>query len=122
MRQRLAAWTPDAASLDSVAFNRLEDIAKASGLPANEQSAPNSILALIGVDPFSGLRPAVREMERSRILGERAIYYAERTPMLLDLQTRALGCRGCGHAGDSLGYLPLRTLSGSPLPCLRTPL
>ena len=91
MRRRLAAWTPDAASLDSVAFNRLEDIAKASGLPANEQSAPNSILALIGVDPFSGLRPAVREMERSRILGERAIYYAERTPMLLDLQTRALG-------------------------------
>ena len=91
LRRRLAAWTPDAASLDSVAFNRLEDIAKASGLPANEQSAPNSILALIGVDPFSGLRPAVREMERSRILGERAIYYAERTPMLLDLQTRALG-------------------------------
>ena len=91
LRRRLAAWAPDAASLDSVAFNRLEDIAKASGLPANEQSAPNSILALIGVDPFSGLRPAVREMERSRILGERAIYYAERTPMLLDLQTRALG-------------------------------
>jgi hypothetical protein len=91
LRRRLAAWAPDAASLDSVAFNRLEDIAKASGLPANEQSAPNSILAIIGVDPFSGLRPAVREMERSRILGERAIYYAERTPTLLDLQTRALG-------------------------------
>ena len=90
LRRRLAAWTPDAASLDSVAFNRLEDIAKASGLPANEQS-PNSILALIGVDPLSGLRPAVREIERSRILGERAIYFAERTPMLLDLQTRALG-------------------------------
>jgi hypothetical protein len=91
LRRRLTAWTPDAASLDSVAFNRLEDIAKASGLSANEQSSPNSILALIGVDPFSGLRPAVREMEQSRILGERAIYYAERTPMLLDLQTRALG-------------------------------
>jgi cytochrome c556 len=30
-------------------------------------------------------------MEQSRILGERAIYYAERTPTLLDLQTRALG-------------------------------
>jgi hypothetical protein len=40
---------------------------------------------------LSGLRPAVREIERSRILGERAIYFAERTPMLLDLQTRALG-------------------------------
>ena len=91
LRRRLAAWTPDAASLDSVTFNRLEDFAKASGLPANQQSAPNSILALIGADPLAGLRPAVREIERSRILGERAIYYAERTPMLLDLQTRALG-------------------------------
>jgi hypothetical protein len=76
LRRRLAAWTPDAASLDSVAFNRLGDFAEASGLSANERSAPNSILALIGVDPLAGLRPAVREMERSRILGERAIYYA----------------------------------------------
>jgi hypothetical protein len=76
LRRRLAAWTPDAASLDSVAFNRLADFAEASGLSANERSAPNSILALIGVDPLAGLRPAVREMERSRILGERAIYYA----------------------------------------------
>jgi hypothetical protein len=91
LRRRLAAWAPDAASLDSVAFNRLADFAEASGLPANEQSGPNSILALIGIDPLAGLRPAVREVERSRILGERAIYYAERTPMLLDLQTRALG-------------------------------
>ena len=39
---------------------------------------------------MAGLRPAVREIQRSRILGERAIYYAERTPMLLDLQTRTL--------------------------------
>jgi hypothetical protein len=90
LRRRLGAWTPDAASLDSVAFNRLADFAEVSGLPANERSAPNSILALIGADPLAGLRPAVREIERSRILGERAIYYAQRTPMLLDLQTRTL--------------------------------
>ena len=38
LRRRLAAWAPDAASLDSVAFNRLADFAKASGLPADEQS------------------------------------------------------------------------------------
>jgi hypothetical protein len=90
LRRRLAAWTPDAASLESVAFNRLADLAKASGLPANEQSDPNSILALIGVDPLAVLPPAVREIERGRILGERAIYYPGRTPMLLDLQTRTL--------------------------------
>src|SRR4029077_7857463 len=83
-------WTPNAASLDSVAYNRLADFAKASGLPANEENPDSSILALIGAYPLAGLRPAVREIQRSRILGERAIYYAERAPMLLDLQTRTL--------------------------------
>ena len=91
LRQRLAAWKPDAASLDTVAFNRLADFAKTGGLLANEQSAPNSILSLIGVDPLARLPPAVREIERGRILGERAIYYPGRTPVLLDLQTRVLG-------------------------------
>jgi hypothetical protein len=90
LRRRLAAWAPNAASLDSVAFNRLADFAKASGLPAGERDPASSILALIGADPLAGLHPAVREIQRSRILGERAIYYAERTPMLLDLQTRTL--------------------------------
>jgi hypothetical protein len=89
LRRRLSVWTPDAASLDTVAFNRLADLAKVRGLPANEHSAPDSILALIGVDPLIRLNPAVREIERSRILGERAIYYPGRTPMLLDLQSRA---------------------------------
>ena len=89
LRRRLAAWPPNAASLDTVAFNRLADLAKAGGPPANEESAENSILALIGVDPLAGLNPAVREVERGRILGERAIYYPGRTPMLLDLQARA---------------------------------
>jgi hypothetical protein len=89
LRQRLDAWAPDAASLDSVAFNRLGAFAQV-GRRADGQSGPNSILALIGADPFAGLSPAVREIESSRILVERAIYYAERMPMLLDLQTRAL--------------------------------
>ena len=44
LRRRLAAWPPNAASLDTVAFNRLADLAKAGGLPANEESAENSIL------------------------------------------------------------------------------
>lgn len=90
LRRRLAAWTPGAGSLDSVAFNRLADLAKSSGLPADEKNPGSSIMALIGADPLADLRPAVREIQRSRILGERAIYYAERTPMLLDLQTRSL--------------------------------
>jgi hypothetical protein len=89
LRRRLAAWPSNATSLDTVAFNRLADLAKIGGPPANEQGAENSILGLIAVDPLAKLNPAVRELERSRILGERAIYYPGRMPMLLDLQARA---------------------------------
>ena len=76
-------------------------------------------------------------MERSRILGERAIYYAERTPMLLDLQTRALSaavadmpetrsgtchcepCRGvrclaCGHRCNAARDLQQGTRGNDP--------
>ena len=53
------------------------------------RAPPIASWRLSGLTP-SGLRPAVREMERSRPRGA-AIYYAERTPMLLDLQTRTLG-------------------------------
>jgi hypothetical protein len=89
LRQRLAAWPRNAVSLETVAFNRLADLGKSTGPPTNEQSAAHSILALVDVDPLINLNPAVREVERGRILGERAIYYPGRTPMLLDLQARA---------------------------------
>ncbi|WP_341676993.1 hypothetical protein [Niveibacterium sp. SC-1] len=90
LKRRLDGWAPDASSLDSVAFNRLTDFARASGLPGDDPDAKNSILALIGADPLSGLNPALQEVQRSRVLAERAIYYAQRTPMLFDLQTRAI--------------------------------
>jgi hypothetical protein len=90
LKRRLDAWAPNAASLDSVAFNRLADFARASGLPGDDPKASDSILALIGADPLEGLNPALQEVQRSRILAERAIYYAERSPMLFDLQSRAL--------------------------------
>ena len=89
LRRRLAAMPSNATSLDTVAFNRLADLARTSGLPSAEESAESSILALISVDPLAALNPAVQAVERGRILGERAIYYPGRAPMLLDLQARA---------------------------------
>ena len=62
LRRRLAAWTPDAASLDSVTFNRLEDFAEASGLPANQQIAPIASWRLSGLTPWPA---CVRQCEKS---------------------------------------------------------
>jgi hypothetical protein len=43
-------------------------------------------MGLVGLDPMAGLDPAVRQVEESRLLAERALYYAQRVPILIDLQ------------------------------------
>lgn len=47
-----------------------------------------TLLSVIGLDPLSGLKPAVREIEQSRNMAERAIYYAERMPKLLSWEAQ----------------------------------
>jgi hypothetical protein len=47
---------------------------------------PSSLIGLVGLDPLSGLDPAVRQVEQSRLLAARALYYAQRVPILMDLQ------------------------------------
>jgi len=90
LRSKLEAWKKTSTSLDSVAFNRLADFARASGRLSESDGTDDSVYGVIGFDPFAGLSPAVKEIEQSRLLAERAIYYAQRSPMLLDLQTRSL--------------------------------
>jgi hypothetical protein len=45
---------------------------------------------LIGLDPLAELDPAVRQIEQSRLLAERAIFYMQRVPYLMDLQTERI--------------------------------
>lgn len=50
-----------------------------------------SLLALFALDPLSSLAPATRELQSSRLLAERAFFYAMRLPGLLSWRTdRAL--------------------------------
>jgi hypothetical protein len=46
------------------------------------------VFSLLGLDPLSNLDPAVRELTQARQLAERALYYAQRTPRLLDLEVQ----------------------------------
>ncbi len=76
-------------TLESVTFVRFTDFVDD---PEERRAAPNSasLFALVGLDPLTGLSPAVREIEQSRMLAERAIYYAERVPILIGMQVRTL--------------------------------
>ncbi len=46
----------------------------------------SSLLSLLGLDPLSGLDPTVQEFARTRQSIERAMYFMQRSPQLLDMQ------------------------------------
>jgi hypothetical protein len=91
MRKFIDQWIARNPDVREVSFIRLLDLAEGTGkggLPA--LGAPSDVLGAIGLDPFAKLDPAVRQVEETRILGERALYFAERWPFLLDLQAQQL--------------------------------
>jgi HAMP domain-containing protein len=83
----LAEWRRQNPQVNSVAFIHFMDFAKAIGRPsAGETARPGGLFALLGLDPLAGLDPAVRQLEQTRLLAERTIYYLQRVPYILNLQ------------------------------------
>jgi hypothetical protein len=71
----------------SVTYIHFDAFAESIGRPTPGKSVtPGSLFSFIGLDPLAGLDPAVRELTQTRQLGERALYFAERTPNLVDMQ------------------------------------
>lgn len=88
LRRVLTEWRekhPDSQIAPFVRFQEfLTEIPTASS--KSKVSMPSSLIGLVGLDPMAGLDPAVRQVEQSRLLAERALYYAQRLPILFDLQ------------------------------------
>jgi len=70
-----------------VGFVHFSEFAQAAGWSQEARSAPGSLFSLLGLDPLAGLDPAVRQIEQTRLLAERVIFYMQRVPYLMDLQT-----------------------------------
>ena len=82
-----ADWIRRNPGYDSVSFVRFQDFVGASAGPGGVDPARSGgLFALIGLDPLAGLDPAVKQVELSRLLAERAVFYAQRVPVLVDLQ------------------------------------
>ena len=58
--------------------------------PKQSTITPTSIFSLLYIDPLAGLDPTTAAIEGIRELGERAMYYSQRVPMLLNWQTQLL--------------------------------
>lgn len=83
----LAKWRAQNPHVTNVAFVHFVDFAKAVGRPSSgEAASQGSLFAMLGLDPLAALDPAVRQIEQTRLLAERLIYYMQRVPYVLNLQ------------------------------------
>jgi hypothetical protein len=67
-----------------------EFVATLGRTPKQSTITPTSIFSLLYIDPLAGLDPTTAAIEGIRELGERAMYYSQRVPMLLNWQTQLL--------------------------------
>lgn len=62
-------------------------------IPTQSTTTPTSIFSLLYLDPLAGLDPTSAAIQETRELGERAMYYSQRMPMLLSWQAEVLVCQ-----------------------------
>ncbi len=80
-------WRVQNPHIRAVSYVHFSDFAKSIGHPnRSEVESSTGLFHLFGIDPLSGLDPAVRELAQTREFGERAIYWAQRLPNLVDMQ------------------------------------
>jgi hypothetical protein len=91
VRDIIVRWRKKNPGIRTVGFIHFSEIAKSIGIPSTEQTQePGSLFSLIGIDPFTSLDPAVREVTKTRALAERALYYVQRMPRLVRMETQEL--------------------------------
>jgi len=90
LHQTITQWRAKHPNVRAVAYIHFRDFAEAVGPSSPSSTGPGSLLAVVGIDPLSNLDPAVQEIARTRQLAERAIYYMQRAPDLLDMQIERL--------------------------------
>ncbi len=107
LKALIADWRRRNPQVKLVGFIQFAEFAQAAGWQPEAQAASGSLFGLLGLDPLSGLDPAVRQIEQTRLLAERVIFYMQRIPYLVDLQTERVIAQATlapevGRANDSL--------------------
>ena len=91
LQQVILVWREQNPHVTAISYVHFRDVASSMGKPKTGGTDKFSgLFSMLGLDPFSSLDPAVREISQSRELAERTIYYAQRMPNLLDMQIERL--------------------------------
>ena len=88
LHEAINKWRAQHPNVRAVSYIRFRDFAEAMASSPQVNTGSGSLLALVGIDPLSNLDPAVQEIAQTRQLAERAIYYVQRAPDLLDMQVQ----------------------------------
>jgi hypothetical protein len=87
----IVVWREQNPHVTAISYVHFRDVASSMGQPKTGGTDKFSgLFNMLGLDPFSSLDPAVREISQSRELAERTIYYAQHLPSLLDMQIERL--------------------------------
>jgi hypothetical protein len=91
VRDLIVRWRQENPRVRAVGFIHFTDFAQSLGEPVTEEAqGPENLFSLLGIDPFTSLDPAVREVAQTRALAERTIFYMQRMPRLLRMQMQEL--------------------------------
>ena len=90
LRQTITQWRAKNPNVRAVSYIHFRDFALAASPSGQTSAGTASLLSFVGIDPLSNLDPAVQEIAQTRQLAERAIYYMQRAPDLLDMQVERL--------------------------------
>jgi hypothetical protein len=94
LRATIRAWREQNPDMGVTAFVRLpafEELLSASKQQTGAESG--GLSELLRIDPLSGIDPAVREIEQTRMFAERALYYAQRMPLVFSTQVELLALK-----------------------------
>ena len=98
LRDMIQEWRKKNPHQRYVGQVRFREFVTALGrMPSQTTSAPSSIFSLLYLDPLAGLDPTAAAIEETRELGERAMYYTQRMPMLLSWQAEVLAYQLAGQ-------------------------
>lgn len=88
VRKLLAEYRQRYPRLRYVAAARMPElVGKIGRIPAAEQDTKTgSLFSLLYLNPLAGLDPTTQAIQQTRLLAQRAIYYAQRAPTLLGWQ------------------------------------
>jgi hypothetical protein len=79
---------PNQKYVSHVRLRDFADVRAALGSAASGQGG--NLLGLFMLDPLSKMTPATRQIEQSRLLGERLFYFASRLPVLMSWEAESL--------------------------------